>query len=245
MASFTNTLRNTTIGLFFFFLGSFIALYLGGIAFIITQNPHAITLDSWPLIFLSPYPFEVLIQYAFWIAQNYAIITPNYYNFFIIKYIGSIVVPQIAYCGMVYSKRHYFYGKRPFKDTESLHGEAHWATEEDVAKAHLRSKHGILLGVDSDGYFIADGYQHSLLFAPTGSGKGVGFVIPNLLFWEESLFVHDIKLENYQLTSGWRAKAGQKVYLWNPANPDGITHCYNPIDWLSDKPGQMVDDVQK
>ena len=41
------------------------------------------------------------------------------------------------------------------------------------------------------------------------------------------------------------AKAGQKVYVWEPSNPDGITHCYNPIDWVSSKPGQMVDDVQK
>jgi type IV secretion system protein VirD4 len=84
-----------------------------------------------------------------------------------------------------------------------------------------------------------------LLFAPTGSGKGVGFVIPNLLFWEDSVVVHDIKLENYELTSGWRAKKGQQVFVWSPADPDGNTHCYNPIDWVSNKPGQMVDDVQK
>ncbi|MDP5020443.1 MAG: type IV secretory system conjugative DNA transfer family protein, partial [Rickettsiaceae bacterium] len=107
------------------------------------------------------------------------------------------------------------------------------------------AKHGMLLGQDSMGYFIADGFQHSLLFAPTGSGKGVGFVIPNLLFWDHSVVVHDIKLENHQLTSGWRSKAGQEIYVWEPSNPDGITHCYNPIDFVSKKPGQMVDDVQK
>jgi len=84
------------------------------------------------------------------------------------------------------------------------------------------------------------------LFAPTGSGKGVGFVIPNLLFWDESIVVHDIKLENYELTSGYRKeKLKQKVFLWSPADADGITHCYNPLDWISKKPGQMVDDVQK
>ena len=103
----------------------------------------------------------------------------------------------------------------------------------------------MLLGVDKKGYLVASGFQHALLFAPTGSGKGVGFAIPNCLFWKDSLFVHDIKLENFDLTSGWRAKMGQKVFCWSPANPDGITHCYNPIDWISDKAGQMVDDVQK
>lgn len=135
---------------------------------------------------------------------------------------------------------------RPFSKKESLHGDARWANERDIRKAGLRSKKGMLMGQDKKGYLIAGGYQHCLLFAPTGSGKGVGFVIPNLLFWEDSIAVHDIKLENYELTSGYRKNVlKQEVYLWNPASPDGITHCYNPIDWVSPKMGQMVDDVQK
>ena len=135
---------------------------------------------------------------------------------------------------------------RPFKEKESVHGDARWADEKDIKKASLRSKRGMLLGRDKKGFLIADGYQHALLFAPTGSGKGVGFVIPNLLFWDDSVVVHDIKLENYELTSGYRHhKLKQKTYTWSPADPDGWTHCYNPIDWVSSKPGQMVDDVQK
>jgi type IV secretion system protein VirD4 len=136
---------------------------------------------------------------------------------------------------------------RPFKKKESLHGDAHWATESELRAAKLRAKKGILLGrTGRNDYLIADDYQHILLFAPTGSGKGVGFVIPNLLFWEGSVICHDIKMENHELTSGYREKKlGQKVFLWNPADPDGKTHCYNPLDWISPKPGQMVDDVQK
>lgn len=133
----------------------------------------------------------------------------------------------------------------PFKKKEKIYGDARWATEEDVKKANLREKKGMVLGVDEEGYFVAGGCQHALLFAPTGSGKGVGFVIPNLLFWEESCVVHDVKIENYNLTSGWRTKIGHSCYLWAPADPDGHTHCYNPMDWISSKPGQMVDDVQK
>jgi UDP-N-acetylglucosamine 1-carboxyvinyltransferase len=34
-------------------------------------------------------------------------------------------------------------------------------------------------------------------------------------------------------------------FLRDPADPNGLSHCYNPLDWISDKPGQMVDDVQK
>ncbi|ACT69693.1 type IV secretory system conjugative DNA transfer family protein [Neorickettsia risticii] len=134
---------------------------------------------------------------------------------------------------------------RPFKKKESVHGDARWATEREIRKIGLRSRKGILLGKDKKGFLIAGGFQHALLFAPTGSGKGVGFVIPNLLFWEDSVVVHDIKLENFSLTSGYRKKMGQKVYCWSPADPDGKSHCYNPLDWVSSKPGQMVDDVQK
>ena len=135
---------------------------------------------------------------------------------------------------------------RPFKPKEKIHGDAKWASNKDIKNIGLRSKQGMLLGRDKKGFLIAEGYQHCLLFAPTGSGKGVGFVIPNLLFWKDSVIVHDIKLENYELTSGYRAnKLKQKVFLWNPASPDGLSHCYNPIDFVSRKMGQMVDDVQK
>ncbi len=134
---------------------------------------------------------------------------------------------------------------RPFKLIESVHGDAHWATEGEIKKTKLRAKKGMLLGNTKKGYLIADDFQHVLLFAPTGSGKGVGFVIPNLLFWDQSVVVHDIKGENHELCSGYRSSIGQDVWYWNPADPDGNSHCYNPLDWISEKPGQMVDDVQK
>jgi type IV secretion system protein VirD4 len=134
------------------------------------------------------------------------------------------------------------------KKKEKIHGNASWATEADIRKAKLRAKKGMLLGRTggTSGYLIADDFQHVLLFAPTGSGKGVGFVIPNLLFWEESVVCHDIKLENYELTSGYRSSVmKQRCYVWNPADPDGVSHCYNPLDWISEKAGKMVDDSQK
>lgn len=136
---------------------------------------------------------------------------------------------------------------RPWKKKESIHGSAKWANEADIRRAKMRMKKGFLLGrTGTSNYLIIDDYQHVLLFAPTGSGKGVGFVIPNLLFWDQSVICHDIKMENYELTSGYRSKKlGQPCFVWNPADPNGISHCYNPLDWISEKPGQMVDDVQK
>jgi type IV secretion system protein VirD4 len=167
-------------------------------------------------------------------------------NYYQVKLFGSLLGPFIIIGTPAFIFREEIAKYEPFPKKESVHGDARWATEQDIKRAGLRAKKGMLMGQDKNGYYVAEGYQHALLFAPTGSGKGVGFVIPNLLFWEDSVIVHDIKLENHELTSGFRSKKlKQKVYTWSPAEPDGWTHCYNPIDWVSSKPGQMVDDVQK
>jgi len=194
---------------------------------------------------LSFVTISIAYKWGNWLIHSWTQLSFSAYDYLKIKLILALVVPP-AIVIMFYIKNFSrIKSLEFFKAKESVFGSADWATASDIDRAGLRAKHGMLLGQDSMGYFIADGFQHSLLFAPTGSGKGVGFVIPNLLFWDHSVVVHDIKLENHQLTSGWRSKAGQEIYVWEPSNPDGITHCYNPIDFVSKKPGQMVDDVQK
>lgn len=184
-------------------------------------------------------------KWILWLITNWSVLSWSAFGSIKLKLLAAIFIPSlifIIFYALIFRKITRW---EPFKVKEQIYGNAAWATPSDIKKANLRSKEGMLLGIDDNGYFVADGFQHALLFAPTGSGKGVGFVIPNLLFWTHSVIVHDIKLENYELTSGWRSKQGQKVFVWEPSNPDGVTHCYNPIDWVSDKPGQMVDDVQK
>jgi type IV secretion system protein VirD4 len=162
------------------------------------------------------------------------------------KFYGPVIVGLLFGLMTLFLMRAPLIDFRPFREKEKIHGDAKWANEEDVQRAKLRAKKGLLMGKSGSKYLIIDDFQHVLLFAPTGSGKGVGFVIPNLLFWKESVVCHDIKLENYELTSGYRnKKLKQPCYVWNPADPDGHSHCYNPLDWISEKPGQMVDDVQK
>lgn len=201
---------------------------------------------SWDKIILLPFTvFEQAHQWWEYFYANWSNIPIDYSNYIKLKFIGSILTVFSVACFIIYYNFDDIIEFKPFKEKENIHGDAKWASEKTIQKGGLRSKSGMLLGKDSKGLYVADGYQHCLLFAPTGSGKGVGFIIPNLLFWEDSAICHDIKLENYDLTSGWRKKQGQKVFVWEPANPDGITHCYNPIDWVSDKPGLMVDDVQK
>lgn len=187
----------------------------------------------------------IAYKWASWLLASWTQLSFKAYDYLKIKLVAALLLPLTIV--IIYYIRNFKKIKTLefFKAKEDVYGSASWANQEEIERANLRSKHGMLLGQDSVGYFVADGFQHSLLFAPTGSGKGVGFVIPNLLFWDHSVIVHDIKLENHQLTSGWRAKNGQEIYVWEPSNPDGVTHCYNPIDWVSSKPGQMVDDVQK
>jgi len=112
----------------------------------------------------------------------------------------------------------------------------------------MNSKNNILLGSDADNkkLFVENNdYRHIMLIAPHGSGKGVCFVIPSLLAFEESAIVHDIKMENYELTSGYRASIGHKIFMWNPLGEKNKTNRYNPLDFISADPTKIIDDVQK
>jgi type IV secretion system protein VirD4 len=65
------------------------------------------------------------------------------------------------------------------------------------------------------------------------TGKGTCFVLPSLLKYEESAIVHDIKLENHELTSGYRASVGHNIFVWNPLGEKDKTNRYNPLDFIS------------
>ena len=242
MQNFVIFFKNALVATLLFCFGCVLCAHISGLLFIISQSGFSVVDHA---LIMSFRTIEILIGYYNWCFTHFNAISLTLYNYFICRLVSSSLFPLIVYITLIFIYRKKLYDKRPFKKPESVHGDARWATESDIQKCGLRTKKGMLLGKDNTGFLVASGYQHTLLFAPTGSGKGVGFVIPNLLYWEDSIFVHDIKLENYELTSGWRSQIGQKVFVWNPANPDGITHCYNPIDWISKKPGQMVDDVQK
>ena len=216
----------------------FCTLWINGLFISFSTNEFGIIgLDSTAVL--------LTYKWTYWLINSWSQLSFEAYDYLKLKLLLAIVVPEMI-VGVYYVKNFKrIKALQFFLPKESVYGSADWASQTDIERANLRAKQGMLLGQDDVGYFVADGFQHSLLFAPTGSGKGVGFVIPNLLFWDHSVVVHDIKLENHMLASGWRAKMGQIVRVWEPSNPDGITHCYNPIDWVSSKPGQMVDDVQK
>lgn len=134
------------------------------------------------------------------------------------------------------------------KRDRALHGDARFATAREVKKAGLlptgdKLEKTILVGKQNGKYLSYGGYQFVLLAAPTRSGKGVGVVIPNCLNYSDSLVVLDIKGENFEISSGFRAKHGQEVYLFSPFEQSGQTHRYNPIDYISDDPCDRVGDI--
>src|SRR5690606_19092842 len=126
-----------------------------------------------------------------------------------------------------------------------LHGKARFAHMVDLAaKGFLKSaSDGIVVGKMHGKLLRLSGQQFAVLAAPTRSGKGVGVVIPNLLDYSESVVVLDIKQENFNLTSGWRAQQGQAIYLFNPFAEDRRTHRWNPMSYVSSDPAFRVSDL--
>lgn len=108
----------------------------------------------------------------------------------------------------------------------ATYGSARWATRSEIAAAGLLEGRGVVIGQHANLYLRHDGPEHVLCFAPTRSGKGVGLVVPTLLTWPHSAVVHDIKGENWDLTSRFRSRFG-RVLLFDPT--DERSAAYNPL----------------
>ena len=128
--------------------------------------------------------------------------------------------------------------------SRSLHGDARWATTSEAQGAKLFEEEGLILGKFGGKYLLMNEPKFAMLIAPTRSGKGVGTIIPNLLNWNQSVIAVDIKGENFEVTSGFRAKHGQEVYKFAPFDEDFQTHCSNPLSYVSRDPRFMVGELQ-
>jgi type IV secretion system protein VirD4 len=109
-------------------------------------------------------------------------------------------------------------------------GDARFGTLGDAKRAKLLNREGVVLG-RLDGVPLRVGGQgHILVVGPTRSGKGVGFVLPNLYEWEGSALILDWKEENFENSAMRRVVMGQKVYKFCPGQSD--SHRYNPLDFV-------------
>jgi type IV secretion system protein VirD4 len=126
-----------------------------------------------------------------------------------------------------------------------LHGNARFASEREIRAAGLRSKEGLLLGRKDGAMLCFGGSEHVLLYAPTRAGKGVGYVVPNLLNWPDSVVALDVKKENWDRSAGFRAAHGQEVHLFDPLEENGRTARYNPLGYVRSDPADLYDDLQR
>ena len=195
-----------------------VGAYLGGMVFL--------KLAKLPEDLLSP---TILIDYKaqYWhVAQAKKLLKIGFaINGFV------TVLPVILGIMVVISGR----GKR------ELHGSARFANRAEIVKAKLfkqydksktPSEPDILIGKIGDEFMKWSGNEFVLMAAPTRTGKGVGFVIPNLLHYPDSVVVFDPKLENFQFTSGFREKYGQEVFLFSPDNMQFRSHRWNPLFYI-------------
>ena len=128
-------------------------------------------------------------------------------------------------------------------------GTARWATEAEMTRAGMYTTSGdaIILGQSADAKgevldrdlfrisipgknLIADSTPyHTLVVGATGSGKGVGVIIPTLLTWKESVIVVDPKGESHEITGGFRSTFSEVFYF----NPMDSKSCHiNPLDFI-------------
>ena len=123
------------------------------------------------------------------------------------------------------------------------HGAARWAKPEEIRRAGLSARLEALQGpvyakLGAPGsnapYLTSSEIPHSLIAAPTGSGKGVGVVIPTLLTWRGSVICLDVKGENFAKTARRRAALGDRVFKFAPYDPEGRTHRWNPMDVVAE-----------
>jgi type IV secretion system protein VirD4 len=126
-----------------------------------------------------------------------------------------------------------------------LHGKARFASARDIVEAGLHARQGLLLGRKDGSLLCFGGSEHVLVYAPTRTGKGVGYVIPNLLNWSDSVVVLDVKKENWDKSAGFRAAHGQEVHIFDPLDESGRTARYNPLSYVRSEPADLYDDLQR
>lgn len=105
-------------------------------------------------------------------------------------------------------------------------------------------------GGERDLHLHYRGTTNIVTIAPAGAGKGTAAIIPTLLTCDESMFVLDLKGENWFVTKATRAQT-QRIILINPFNiwgkqldhPGRMTHRFNPLANLDPADDEFVPEI--
>jgi type IV secretion system protein VirD4 len=119
-----------------------------------------------------------------------------------------------------------------------IYGSSRWTTEREMRFQGFYTQHfdSVIFGMNREAKYkqaSAEKYElkhpgkiifnnengHVYVNGPTRGGKGISIIIPTLLSYTESVFVYDIKKENFEKTAGWRKKFSHVVKL-EFASPD-------------------------
>lgn len=106
------------------------------------------------------------------------------------------------------------------------YGNSHWATDGEIKKMGLTAQKGVILAKKSGSLLRYDKTTSTLIIAPPGAGKTAGEIIPNALYWPESLVAVDIKGEILQKTGHVRSRFS-RVLDFRPAEQSEVK--FNPF----------------
>jgi type IV secretion system protein VirD4 len=184
----------------------------------------------WRAHWLTPAIHWLQVPFALWQLRH----LPMIWKPFALSFSAAAAICMVIFADMMFRR-------------QKLHGDARWAMTSEARRGNLLGASGIILGRRGRQFLRFGGTEHVLLEAPTRTGKGVGVVIPNLLTWEGSVVVLDVKQENWALTAGFRAKnLGQRVLMFNPLDAQGRTARYNPFSHINrHDPVEVINELQK
>lgn len=113
----------------------------------------------------------------------------------------------------------------------------------------LKQERKTEIGGELGPYIYSEANAHTLVCAPTRSGKGVAVLVPTLLMNTHSVLAIDPKGELAAITARYRQKMGQEVFLLNPWGLHAQlfqsygftqTHAFNPLDILDPQDPAIV-----
>jgi type IV secretion system protein VirD4 len=113
-----------------------------------------------------------------------------------------------------------------------IYGTSRWMTEKEMKFQGFYRQHfdSVVFGMNNEARYDQKDAEHytlkrpgKIIFnnenghiyvnGPTRGGKGISIIIPTLLSYTESVFVYDIKKENFEKTAGWRKLFSHVVKL--------------------------------
>ncbi|MDR1377170.1 MAG: type IV secretory system conjugative DNA transfer family protein [Synergistaceae bacterium] len=203
-----------------------------------TFENHPVLGWSFPMVGYRVYPFYRAAYWLYILMSTYEESRSSVAAMSAFVFSTGLIISACA------ARHCYLNGKS--ESLESLHGSAHWATLKEIQDAGLLDEdgepfsEGVVVGGIQVGKEVKmmrhSGREHVLCYAPTRSGKGISLVLPTLLDgWKQSVFVLDIKCENFSLSAGYRAKElGQKILKLDFTDPDAISDgtsaTFNPLE---------------